>query len=227
MRRVHRGAEPQRNESGFRRMTNHADNHTNGRTGPDQSDEDWSLIRLVGTGDRVAFERLYKRFYSFLYRFVFQITRQTEYVDEVINETMFVVWEKAAGAIPRAKASTWILGIAHNKALQVMYRAKRIGHVAFEAAPDADLTVDEEPGLRELETEEMLFRALRALTPEQRAVMELVYYHGLHYSEIADLIGCPENTVKTRVFHARRKLRSLWPALNGNTVPGASDRGGG
>jgi len=208
-------------------MTNHADNHINGRAEPDQSDEDWSLIRLVGTGDRVAFERLYKRFYSFLYRFAFQITRQTEYVDEVINETMFVVWEKAADVIPRAKASTWILGIAHNKALQVMYRANRIGHVAFEAAPDADLTVNEEPALRELETEEMLFKALRALTPEQRAVMELVYYHGLHYSEIADLIGCPENTVKTRVFHARRKLRSLWPALNGNTVPGANDRGGG
>lgn len=208
-------------------MTNHADKHDSTRETPHRWEEDWALIRRIGTGDQVALERLYKQLYQFLYRFVFQVTRQTEYVDEVINETMFVVWKKAAQAVPRAKASTWILGIAHNKALQVMYRGRHVGSAARDAEDGIDLTVVEETALRALETEEMLFKALRALTPEQRAVMELVYYHGLHYSEIADIIGCPENTVKTRIFHARRKLRSLWPALTGGRLPKANDRGEG
>ncbi len=64
---------------------------------------------------------------------------------------------------------------------------------------------------------------MRALSPEQRAVMELVYHHGLHYREIAQVIDCPENTVKTRVFHARRKLRSLWPELTGGRLPGRDE----
>jgi RNA polymerase sigma factor (sigma-70 family) len=208
-------------------MTNHADNHDSSRAIPDRREEDWALIRRIGTGDQVALEQLYKQFYQVLNRFVFQVTRQTEYVDEVINETMFVVWEKAARVVPRAKASTWILGIAHNKALQVMYRGRHVGSATRDAEDAVDLTVDEEPALRTIEMEEMLFKALRALTPEQRAVMELVYYHGLHYSEIADIIGCPENTVKTRVFHARRKLRSLWPVLTGSKLPKANDPSGG
>ncbi len=84
----------------------------------------------------------------------------------------------------------------------------------------AQLQAPEEASLLgHLETEELLFSLLRALSPEQRAVMELVYYQGLHYGEIAQVINCPENTVKTRVYHARRKLRMLWPELTGGRAP--------
>ncbi len=74
-----------------------------------------------------------------------------------------------------------------------------------------------------METEEVLFALLRGLSPEQRAVLELVYYHGLHYAEIARVIDCSENTVKTRVFHARRKLREIWPDLTGTRTLGANE----
>lgn len=201
-------------------MTQNSDNDKNLHVSPDfGGDEDWELIRQVGTGDQAAFERLFRRFYGYLFRFVFQITRRTDCVEEVINETMFVVWEKATQVVPRAKASTWILGIAHNKALQALYHGRRFGSGSPDADDDSLLTMaDDNSALLELETEELMFKVLRVLTPEQRAVLELVYYHGLHYSEIAQIIDCPENTVKTRVHHARRKLRALWPGLTGTPV---------
>ena len=184
------------------------------------SSDDWDLIRQVGTGDQAALEILYKRYYPYLYRFVFQITRRGDFIDEVINEVMFVVWEKAARVVPLAKASTWILGIAHNKALQVMHRGRPLGDVE----PEQQISLESgyaggDTALRELETAQLMFRMLGALSPEQRAVMELVYYHGLHYSEIARLIDCPESTVKTRVFHARKKLRAVWPEFAGKEAP--------
>lgn len=204
-------------------MTDRANDQNDGRAAADWSDADWALIRRIGGGDQTALERLYKQYYSYLYRFVFQITRRTDCVEEVINEVMFVVWEKAAIVVPGSKASTWILGIAHKKALQVMYRGRSAGSVPLDEEHHADLAKDDQTTLRELETEELLFKALKFLAPEQRAVMELVYFQGLHYSEIAAVIECPENTVKTRVFHARKKLRALWPELTGNRALDASD----
>lgn len=87
-----------------------------------QPDDDWNLIRRVGLGDQPALEQLYKQYYGGLYRFILQITRRVDYVEEVINDVMFVVWEKAPDVVPLSKASTWILGIAHNKALQALRR---------------------------------------------------------------------------------------------------------
>lgn len=188
-----------------------------------QPDEDWNLIRQVGRGDQAALERLYKQYYTGLYRFILQITRRIDYVEEIINDVMFVVWEKAAEAVPRSRASTWILGIAHNKALQALQRGRNSEGVTLDEAAHADLNPAHDLSFREIETEEVLFALLRALSPEQRGVLELVYYHGLHYSEIAQVIDCPENTVKTRVFHARRKLREIWPGLTGSRAPDATE----
>jgi len=189
---------------------------------PPQSggEDEWLLIRRIGTGDQGALEQLYRRYYGGLYRFVLQVTRRTDTIEEVINEVMFVVWQKAATVEPRSRVSTWILGIAHYKALQSLRRSTPSGGMSFDESSAPVPEAEGNSALQELETEELLFALMRSLSPEQRAVMELVYYHGLHYSEIAQVIDCPENTVKTRVFHARRKLRSLWPELTGRTLPG-------
>jgi RNA polymerase sigma-70 factor (ECF subfamily) len=79
------------------------------------------------------------------------------------------------------------------------------------------LPEDAETMMSQVDVENLAGVALGALSPDQRAVMELAYYQGMHYGEIAELLGCPENTVKTRMFHARKKLRSLLPALLGGT----------
>ncbi len=181
---------------------------------------DWTLIAQTGRGDRPAFEALYKQYYPLLFRFVYRMTRRLDLVEDVINEVMLVIWQKAANTKPLARASTWILGIAHNKALQAI----RQGGGNTEVIDDERDQImefgwsDDGTGLNELETEDLFLRALDYLSPEQRAVLEFVYYHGLHYNEIADLMKIPENTVKTRVFHARRKLRAVWSTLAGTTL---------
>jgi RNA polymerase sigma factor (sigma-70 family) len=196
-----------------------ADREQSERRNQQQSADDWELIRLVGRGDQAALERLYKQYYRSLYRFILQITRRVDCVEELINDVMFVVWEKSADVVPLSKASTWILGIAHNKAIQASRRGRSpLGlSLAQDTAANADPAQDASMG--SVETEEVMFALMGALSPEQRAVMELVYYNGLHYTEIAQMIDCPESTVKTRVFHARRKLRHVWPALTGGRAP--------
>lgn len=173
--------------------------------------EDWALIHRVGNGDRNAFALLYSRYYDTVYRFAYQTTRRLDLVEDVIHEVMLVVWRKAAGTVPLSRASTWILGIAYRKALNLADRNRQLTDTRDESVAETD------GGLvhRRVEADECFLHAMRELAPEQRAVLELVYHHGLNYREIADVLAVPENTVKTRVFHARRRLRGLWPALSG------------
>lgn len=176
-------------------------------------DTDWDLIRRVGGGDQGAFEMLYKRYYPYLFRFIYRITHRLLLVEDIINEVMFVVWQKARTVEAKSRASTWIVGIAYKKALKSLYGSRDASgdvslHELEQALPDDGKTMTEQ-----LELENLAVTALSALTPDQRAVMELAYYQGMHYGEIAAVIGCPENTVKTRMFHARKRLRALLPAL--------------
>lgn len=189
------------------RQTPPADGPTAHRTDA----EDWALIRRIGAGDRDAFAALYARYYDTVYRFAFQTTRRLDLVEDVIHEVMLVVWRKAAETVPLARASTWILGIAYRKALGLAGR----NPPAMACLDDELAGTDGGLQYRRIEAEQCFLHAMRELAPEQRAVLELVYHHGLNYREIADVLAVPENTVKTRVFHARRRLRGLWPELSG------------
>lgn len=105
------------------------------------------------------------------------------------------------------------MGIAYKKSLKSLAYLKRAsGDVSLDEIGHA-LREHDESMIRQLEVENLAVSALSALAPEQRAIMELAYYREMHYSEIAAVIGCPENTVKTRMFHARKRLRSLMPML--------------
>jgi len=123
---------------------------------------------------------------------------------------MFVVWEKAATYDPKFKPSTWIFGIAFNKARQAVRDAKRDEEESLdEIDEDSSWLGKLDANIGQLEMDEWLDYALAKLSPEHRAVIELTYYEGLHYSEIATIMGCPENTVKTRMYHARKNLALL------------------
>lgn len=180
------------------------------------ADRDWALVRRIGQGDRAAFETLYRQYFQYLFRFIYQITRRVDLIEDVINEVMLVVWQKASVTEPLAKASTWILSIAHHKALQAVHKA---GVVTGSGDGESFEQHDDELPAATAEADQLFARAMRHLPPEQRAVLELVYYHELHYHEIARVLDIPENTVKTRVFHARRKLREHWPTLVGRLAP--------
>jgi RNA polymerase sigma-70 factor (ECF subfamily) len=184
-------------------------------------DDEHALLRRVAAQDRKAFEALYQVYYRRLFAYLFKVTRRGELVEELVNDVMLAVWTGAARFDGRSRVSTWIFGIAYHKALKALARAA----AAPAAYASADASREErEPALaaaseepeslitrRELAS--TLGKALGALSPEQRAVVELTYYYELSYHEISDIVGCPVNTVKTRMFHARRRLRELLPRL--------------
>jgi RNA polymerase sigma factor (sigma-70 family) len=131
---------------------------------------------------------------------------------EVLNDVMLAIWKGAASFDGRSRPSTWIFGIAYHKALKAL--ARRPVEVDSDSEGPEPVERDEPESLaarRELAG--VLGRALGSLSPEQRAVVELTYYYGLAYPEIAEIVGCPVNTVKTRMFHARRRLRELLPGM--------------
>ena len=168
-------------------------------------DRDAGLLARTLARDADAFEALYKSYYRRLYRFAFRILGRTDCIEEVINDTMLVVWDRAPSFDGNCRVSTWIFGIAYNKARKHFADARTLGE---EALPDANALVDD-GGLRHLEMADTLNAAFATLSPEQRTVVELTYYHGMHYGEIGRIIDCPENTVKTRMFHARKKLAAV------------------
>src|SRR5262245_22815863 len=177
-------------------------------------DEDLVLIRRVAAGDRQAFEMLYRRYAQPLASYLTKLLHQRELVEEVLDDVMLVVWQNAARFDPTARFSTWLFGIAHHKAM------KAWGRSANKPLPLPPLRHDEESDqdnpehiLTEQELGRTLVQALASLSPEQRAVIELTLYQACSYQEIAEITGCPVNTVKTRMFHARRHLAHYLEAM--------------
>lgn len=173
------------------------------------ADDGHALLARIAAGDALAFEAFYKAYYQRLYRFILRITRQPDSVEELIQETLLVVWEKPENFNFESKISTWVLGIAYNKALKSLSKS-------VPRANDADIDELEDilgdPNANPAQTwenQDWLNQALATLSVDQRAVIDLTFQHDLSYQDIAGILGCPENTVKTRMFHARKKLQAF------------------
>jgi RNA polymerase sigma factor (sigma-70 family) len=167
-----------------------------------------ALVGRVAGGDAAAFEALYRCFYPRLRRFLERMTRRPQLVEEILNDTMLVVWRKAHTYNFRSKVSTWIFAIAFRKALKAL---KRIDDpIAYDPEEGSNpLKPGPEGELMAHQLRVLLSHAMISLSAEQRAVIELTYYQDCAYREIAEIMGCPIDTVKTRMFHARRRLKAL------------------
>ncbi len=172
---------------------------------------DRALVRLIASGDRLAFDHLFRAYRPRLQRFLGQLTHRPQLLDELIDDTMLVVWRRADTFNYSSRVSTWIFAIAHRHALKTLRRAVEHGTGELDETGGA---TDNEPERRLIDKQQrdLVRSALAALPPEQRMVVELTYYHGCAYREIAQIVGCPVDTVKTRMFHARRKLRLVLQA---------------
>jgi len=168
------------------------------------------LIARIAEGDRKAFEELYHLYHRRLARFLTRLTRRYDVAEEVVNDTFWVVWRKARSFRGDSQPSTWILGIAYRKARNAFRSSARLAekNLQLEQLPHTD----EEPASTE-ELRDWLGRALAELPVEQRLAVELCYELGHSCEEIAAIMDCPVNTVKTRLFHARGKLQRLLPQL--------------
>jgi RNA polymerase sigma factor (sigma-70 family) len=171
------------------------------------SQEEAQLVRLIALQDRHAFEVLYRLYYRRLTRFLDRLTRRPQMIDEILDDTMLVVWRKAATFNGHSQVSTWIFAIAYRKAMKALKRESSRTQVLLDY--DESLHAPSpETALIDGESRSAMRRLVAGLSAKHRAVVELTYYHGCAYTEIADIVGCPVDTVKTRMFHARRKLRS-------------------
>ena len=171
-------------------------------------EHDLALIGRVARRDRQAFETLYHRYAPVVYRYLWKFIRQREIVEEALNDVMMVVWETASRFNGTSRLSTWILGIAHNKALKARARSARFDTEVVEVEPEEVEQTGPEEVVAQRELASSMARALDHLPPEQREVVELTFYHDRSYAEIAEIVGCPLNTVKTRMLRARRHLAS-------------------
>jgi len=167
------------------------------------------LLSRVMEQDQGALEALYGLYYPKLSRFLLRMlgTAGQQALPGLINEVMFVVWNRAASFNHTSKVSSWIFGIALRVAKK--HQSQQFSHESRLEGPLEDDDRVAEPWQSRLENLDLLAKALAQLPQDQQAVVELTYFNGLHYSEIARIMDCPENTVKTRMYHARLKLRAL------------------
>ena len=164
--------------------------------------DDLTLLHRVAAKDRQAFETLYSRYARRLYGYLAKFIRQQELIEEVLDDVMFVVWQNAARFDYTSRLSTWIFGIVYHKALKMRDRAAK-QPPDMPVTPEWSSQDDPEGAMTQQELSHMIAYALETLSPQQRAVVELAFYHEHAYQEIAVITGCPVNTVKTRMFHAR------------------------
>lgn len=164
------------------------------------------LLTRVACGDLQAFERLYRLYQPRLTRFLTTLLKRPQLIEEVLDDTMMVVWQTAAGFRGSSRPSTWIFAIAYRKA----HKAQSRWPDPVED-PEFDTRVSDEPGpdedLHRHRLRAELMRAMSQLSSDHRAVVDLTYFHGMAYREIAEIVDCPVDTVKTRMFHARRRLQ--------------------
>jgi len=174
-----------------------------------------ALLAGVRRGRRADFDALYRLYHPRLWRFLAHLMRQPEAIEEALNDTMLVVWQRADSFDGRSKLSTWIFGIAYRKGLKTLSRQDL-------PLDDDDMPETADPGagpeqqLNLVQLRGRLKGAMAELSPEHRAVVELCYFHDMAYGEIAEVVGCPQETVKTRMFYARRRLRLLLDDLAGH-----------
>jgi RNA polymerase sigma-70 factor (ECF subfamily) len=128
---------------------------------------------------------------------------------------MWIVWKKAGEFRAASQVSTWILGIAYRQTLST---SRRTQFNALGVEPEELDVASADDMQLQTETREWLDQGLAQLPLEQRMVMELTYFLGHSCEEIANIMDCPVNTVKTRMFHARRKLRTGLAKLAGTTT---------
>lgn len=193
-------------------MCNYAKDVANGMSkAPSEPGNEADLLQRVARRDREAFAELYRAYHYRLHGYLRRLLADRQIAEEVFDDVMFVVWKDARRFAGKSAISTWIFGIAYRRAMSALRKESRHQSRVDHGARTEDIAATEPSGRN------LVAVALRRLSPDHRQVVELTYYFGLSYSEIAEIAGCPVNTVKTRMFHARKRLKHLLPVLEGKT----------
>ena len=174
---------------------------------PKPSDD--ALIESIGKGDRRAMVLLFMRHNVRIHRFVMRLTGKASIAEDVVSDVFLDIWRGAAEFSGKSNVSTWLLGIARNKAMSTL-RRRTESVLDYDAAVAlVDETDDPEVVADRASRGAVVRRCLTRLPPPLREIVDLIYYHEKTVAEVAQIVGIPPGTVKTRMYHARSRLQEL------------------
>ena len=172
---------------------------------------DEKLMVQIATGEQAALRTLFTRHYSRVYRFVSRFVKDRDAVEEVVNDTFLIAWQQAPRFEGRSRVATWLLGIARYRALGAV-KARQAQPESVDEQHEATLVDPSERVDARMQREDSshyLKRCLAMLPREQSLLIELHYFSDKSLKEAAALTGVPLNTIKTRLFLARKKLATM------------------
>jgi RNA polymerase sigma-70 factor, ECF subfamily len=177
-----------------------------------QRTSDVALIRSIAVGDKQAMQILFARHNVRVFRFLVRFVGDRSAAEDLVSEVFLDVWRRAETFQGRSQVTTWLLALARNKALSALRRrsTEELDDKAVAAVEDPQDNA--EVSIQNRQTSEILLNCLTQLSPPHREVIDLVYYHEKSIDEVADITGVPQNTVKTRMFYARRHIAELMSA---------------
>jgi len=169
------------------------------------------LLASIGQGDQQAFAQLYLRYQPKLVKYCARVLRNdVAQAADLVDEALFDVWRSAGSFAGRSKPSTWIYSIARNKVISWL---RKTSDVSLEDESMLDALIDPSASQYEdLAMDDMrqqLFRLMDQLTEEHREVLRYTYFEDKSIKEVGEILNISENTVKTRMFYARKRLAQL------------------
>jgi RNA polymerase sigma-70 factor (ECF subfamily) len=169
--------------------------------------DDRALLQATSRGDTKALERLFTRHNVRVFRFLMRIVANQAMAEELTNEVFLAAWQGASRYEGKSAPTTWLLSIAHNKAVSALRKRREVGGLDETAANEiADEEDTPEVASQKLDKARAMRAAIAELTPDHREILDLVYYQERTVAEVAEILAIPEATVKTRMFYARKKL---------------------
>jgi RNA polymerase sigma-70 factor, ECF subfamily len=183
-----------------------------GPTGISAPTPDAALVASIARGDKRALRTLYVRHHVRLFRFLLRLVKDPSCAEDLVSDVFLDVWRQAERFERRSQVSTWLMGIARHKALSALRRRTTEELDEAAAALIEDPADNPEAALAKRETGALLRNCLTELSAAHREIVDLVYYHEKTIEEVAEIVGVPLNTVKTRMFYARQRIAELMAA---------------
>src|SRR5262245_30924920 len=177
--------------------------------GSAQETSDEALIGLIADGDKRAMQVLYARHNVRVYRFILRLTGNQSLAEDLVSDVFLDVWRQAEAFESKSQVSTCLLAIARYKARSALRRRTDEPLDDHMAETIEDTADDQETMVHNKDRSVLVQKCLRQLSPAHREVIDLVYYHEKSVDEVAQIVGVPPATVKTRMFYARNKMADL------------------
>ena len=173
---------------------------------------DRTLVESIAAGDKFAMQVLFQRHNVRVYRFVLRLIGNEALAEEIVGDVFLNVWRHAGTFEAKCQVTTWLLAIARHKAVSLLRRHSETQLDDDTAATIADPSDDAEIVLDREDRSKIIRRCLTQLSPSHREIIDLVYYHEKSVDEVAQIVGAPKSTVKTRLFYARSHMAKLLAA---------------